>query len=128
VRTAVILGLLDSFYDEQVKFQTAREMLQRIIAACHAMKADGISLLLACREWDVRPKERNQFLQMLQQGADCTYRLAGETEMRVHRTGGHRTFAQPHIVQSNAPVRKLPAPAAGRRVRSVRDETTGNLF
>jgi hypothetical protein len=128
VRTAVILGLLDSFYDEQIKFQIAREMLQHIIAACHAMKTDGISLLLACKEWDVRPKERNQFLHMLRQGADRTYRLAAQTEEHMLGTGEHRTIAQPHIVQSSAVTQRVHGQGGSRRMRTTRDETTGNLF
>ncbi|MCX6135885.1 MAG: hypothetical protein NTV54_00090, partial [Ignavibacteriales bacterium] len=94
-RTAVILGLLDSFYDEQVKFQVAREMLQRIIAACHAMKADGISLLLACKEWDVRPKERNQFLQMLAESADHTYRVAAQGDAQRRNIPENKNVVQP---------------------------------
>jgi len=126
VRAAVILGLLDSFYDEQVKFQIAWAMLQRIIAACHAMKSDGISLLLACREWDVRPKERNQFLQMLREGADHTYRLTAQAEM--HGIGEQHAIAQPHIVQSSAATRRMHRPDGSRRSGSACDETTGNLF
>ena len=74
-QTAIIFGLLDTFYDEQAPFREVRQMLQRIIAVLDELKSDGVSVLLACQEWNVLPKERNQLLATLKERVDHVYRL-----------------------------------------------------
>ncbi len=74
-RAAMIFGLLDTFYDEQAPLREAQQILQRVLAALRTMKAAGISVLLACKEWNVLPRERNQLFAMLKAGVDGVYRL-----------------------------------------------------
>ncbi len=74
--TALIFGLLDTFYDDQVPFREAQGMLQRIVTQLDAMRRQGISILLASTEWNVQPKERNRLFDSLKQVADTVYKLA----------------------------------------------------
>jgi hypothetical protein len=73
--TAMIFGLLDTFYDEQAPFREVQQILRRLLLVLQGMKADGISLLLTCTEWNVLPKERNQLFATLKSGMDRVYRL-----------------------------------------------------
>jgi hypothetical protein len=74
-RTALILGVLDTMYDEQARFREVRQMLLRIVGTLRAMRAGGISVLLACQEWKVQPAERNELLATLKESVDDIYRL-----------------------------------------------------
>lgn len=74
-RTALIFGLLDTFYDEQAPLREVQQILQRVLGSLHAMKQEGISILLACTEWNVLPQERNRLFATLKQGMDRVYRL-----------------------------------------------------
>ncbi|MBI3005631.1 MAG: hypothetical protein HYY49_09485 [Ignavibacteriales bacterium] len=73
--TAMIFGLLDTFYDEQASLREVRQILARLLASFEQMKRSGISLLLACLELNVLPEERNQLFATLKQGMDSVYRL-----------------------------------------------------
>ncbi|MGB2866961.1 MAG: hypothetical protein WBD36_00795 [Bacteroidota bacterium] len=73
--TAIIFGLLDTFYDEQAPFHEVRQILQRLLVTLREMKAAGISVLLASLEHNVLPKERNQLFTTLKTGVDHSYRL-----------------------------------------------------
>lgn len=77
---AMIFGLLDTFYDEQVRFADAYKMLIRIISNLQKMKNQNFSLLIAVEYLKVLPKERNQFLEILKQSADEVYKLTDENE------------------------------------------------
>ena len=74
--TALIFGLLDTFYDEQVPLREVQGMLRRIVVQLDKMRRQGISILLASTEWNVQPKERNQLFDSLKQVADTVYKLA----------------------------------------------------
>lgn len=74
-KTAMIFGLLDTFYDEQAKFHEVRRNLQRILRKLHEMKKEGVSVLLASLETKVLPDERNQLFRMLKSSVDQIYRL-----------------------------------------------------
>ncbi|MBI4429845.1 MAG: hypothetical protein HY562_12090 [Ignavibacteriales bacterium] len=73
--TAMIFGLLDTFYDEQARFREVQQILTRLLASFEQMKRSGISLLLACLELNVLPEERNQLFATLKHGVDSVYRL-----------------------------------------------------
>ncbi len=79
-RTAMIFGLLDTFYDQQASLREVRQILQRVIGALGAMKAEGISVLLACTKWNVMPKERNELFTTLQGGVDTIFRLQPDND------------------------------------------------
>jgi len=72
---AMVFGLLDTFYDEQASFREVQQILQRLLGALQEIKRGGASVLLACTEWNVLPKERNQLFTTLKTGMDSIYRL-----------------------------------------------------
>ncbi len=72
---AMIFGLLDTFYDEQASFREVQQILRRLLGTFTEIRKNGVSLLLACTEWNVLPKERNQLFATLKTGADSVYRL-----------------------------------------------------
>ena len=75
---AMIFGLLDTFYDEQASFREVQQILRRLLGTLQEIKASGVSVLLACTEWNVLPKERNQLFTTLKTGMDTIYRLADD--------------------------------------------------
>ncbi len=77
-RAGIVLGLLDTFYDEQAPFREVREMLHRIIGELQRMRESGLSVLLCNFEWNVLPPERNMLLYRLKQGVDTVYRLTSD--------------------------------------------------
>jgi len=79
---AMVFGLLDTFYDEQAPLREVRQILGRVQESFAAMKADGVSLLIVCREQRVLPEERNQLFTRLKGGMDRVYRLEAE-EVRL---------------------------------------------
>jgi hypothetical protein len=73
--TALVFGLLDTFYDEQASLREVRQILQRLLDSFQEMKSKGISLLLVCLERTVAPQERNQLFTTLKNGVDRVYKL-----------------------------------------------------
>ena len=79
---AMIFGLLDTFYDEQASFREVQQILRRLLGTLQEIKASGVSVLLACTEWNVLPKERNQLFTTLKAGMDTIYRLTDDGNNR----------------------------------------------
>jgi len=75
---AMIFGLLDTFYDEQASFREVQQILRRLLGTLQDIKTNGVSVLLACTEWNVLPKERNQLFTTLKTGMDTIYRLKSD--------------------------------------------------
>jgi hypothetical protein len=73
---AVILGLLDTFYDEQAPLFEVRASLQRIIAALHRLKRQNISVLLASLDRKLESKERNGLFPRLTSAMDQVFAVA----------------------------------------------------
>jgi hypothetical protein len=88
--TALIFGLLDTFYDEQAPLREVQQILQRLLNSFRDMKSRGISLLLVCAERTVAPPERNQLFITLKKGADRAYRLD------VNKNGKLQLFLEDH--------------------------------
>ena len=59
---AIILGLLDTFYDDQAPLFEVQASIGRVIAALHRLKEDNIAVLLASVDMKLESKERNQLL------------------------------------------------------------------
>jgi hypothetical protein len=95
--TALIFGLLDTFYDEQVPFREVKGMLRRIIIQLDRMRRQGFSILLASTEWDIRPRERNQLFDSLKQVADTVYKLAAECPEGFQRVVKNKDRGQKNI-------------------------------
>lgn len=79
---ALIFGLLDTFYDEQVHLREVRAILHRIVDRLHEMKSEGISLLLTSRLWNVAPQGRNALFTTLKTAADNIYRVDTNESMQ----------------------------------------------
>ena len=141
---AMIFGLLDTFYDEQAPLQEVQQILHRLLHTFQTMKADGISLLLVCTEWNVLPKERNQLFERLKAGTDRVYRLKPNQEnkpqifLEQHRTmveqkgecyGKNRPDLYQHYRKRAGVMVQIPAgapegrPDAFRRYVQHRQET-----
>jgi hypothetical protein len=74
-RTAIIFGLLDTFYDEQASTREVQQILQRLLKVFSSMRSSGISLLLVCTEKKVEPRERNQLFDIVKKDADRVYKF-----------------------------------------------------
>jgi hypothetical protein len=90
-RAALILGLLETFYDQQAPFREASLMLERVIAALQEIKSGGVSVLLVCSDVRVLPEERNRFITRLKEGSDAVYHVTVNEEhapvIRLESTG-----------------------------------------
>ncbi len=73
--TAMIFGLLDTFFDEQASLREVQQILQRVLVSLHAMKLNGVSVLVVCHAYNVLPEERNRLFATLKAGMDRVYRL-----------------------------------------------------
>lgn len=94
---AMIFGLLDTFYDEQASLREVQQILRRLLETLQDMKQGGISVLLACTEWNVQPKERNQLFTTLKTGMDTIYHLTLNQDNK------------PSLVLESDAMRSLPA-------------------
>lgn len=123
-QTAFIFGLLDTFYDKQAPFREVSRMLDRVVTALHDMKSQGVSILLACRELNVLPKERNQLFATLAASVDHVYRLEeneqGKPQLffqqyRSIRHGTNSTDVHEYHRQRSGELVKVPPRPAERR-------------
>jgi hypothetical protein len=73
--TAMVFGLLDTFYDEQAPLREVQQILARVSASLRAMKQKNISMLIVCKERTVEPEERNQLFNRLKKAVDGVYLL-----------------------------------------------------
>lgn len=78
--TAMIFGLLDTFFDEQASLREVQQILQRVLAALQVMKTNGVSVLVVCHPYNVLPEERNRLFGTLKTGMDRVYRLEVDEE------------------------------------------------
>jgi hypothetical protein len=97
INAALILGLLETFYDQQAPFREAASMLERVIVSIRELKAGGVSVLLVCSDVKVLPKERNRFIARLKTAADAVYHVAvneeGAPVIRIESAGSpHHTL------------------------------------
>ncbi|MCX6144541.1 MAG: hypothetical protein NTZ35_15135 [Ignavibacteriales bacterium] len=96
---AMIFGLLDTFYDEQASFREVQQILQRLLVALQEVKRGGVSVLLACTEWNVLPKERNQLFATLKTGMDSIYRLTADQNNKPSLILESSGISQQHSLQ-----------------------------
>jgi hypothetical protein len=62
----VILGLLDTYYDDQVPLQEASRSLDRVCRKLRQLRNRGVSILLASIQPDICPKGREKFFRKMQ--------------------------------------------------------------
>ena len=112
--TAIIFGLLDTFYDQQAPLREVQQILHRVVVTLGEMKAKGISVLLVCRKLNVLPKERNELFATLQAGVDTIYRLQADDvpklflEKGVLSNGTHSANIHEHYRQRNEELVEVP--------------------
>ncbi len=99
-RTALVFGLLDTFYDEQAPLREVREILRRLLVSFQVMSSTGISVLVVCLERSVAPKERNDLFAALKEGVDRVYRLgvneSGSLQLFLESRPTERLSCSPH--------------------------------
>ena len=60
-RTAMIFGLLETFYDEQAPLREVQQILGRVAERLQQMKSKGLSILIVCLERTVAPRNATVF-------------------------------------------------------------------
>lgn len=99
---ALIFGLLDTLYDEQAPLRETQQIMRRLQENFALLRTRGITLFLACKEWNVLPRERNAFLLQLKGSADNVFRLNVNEQQHTrlfqeqHTTPLPRTGDRPH--------------------------------
>lgn len=88
VTTAMIFGLLDTFYDEQAPLFEVKASLQRIIVALQQLKAENTAVLLASMDVRLESKERNMLFPKLVATMDQAVRLSHGNNSRSLSGGG----------------------------------------
>lgn len=125
--TAVVLGILDTLYDEQAPLREVRQIFTRMLATLHTMKADGISILIAALDRTVFPPERNSLLTTLKTEMDNIYRLeVSDDSFHLHlekgatHHGTHRTDLHEHHRQRNRQLGEIPTRTSEGRTGDLR--------
>ncbi len=120
--TAMIFGLLNTFYDQQAPLREVRQILHRVIGGLQEMKARGISVLLVSRKLNVSPEERNELFATLQAAVDTVYRLQmnGDApqlflEKGVLHDGTNGSNVHEHYRQRDGELVEIPPRASKRR-------------
>jgi len=80
--TAMVFGLLDTFFDEQASLREVQQILQRVLVSLNTLKTNGVSVLVVCHSYNVLPEERNRLFATLKTGMDRVYRLEVDEENR----------------------------------------------
>jgi AraC-like DNA-binding protein len=75
-RLVIILGLLDTYYDEQVKPHECKQSLQRIMQTLRALVANNIHVLIADVEIAEPPNGKENLFALINRAADVTAVLA----------------------------------------------------
>jgi hypothetical protein len=96
--TAIILGMLDTLYDEQAPLREVRNILHRVLEALREMERNGVSLLICVREQNALPHERSRLLDTLKSGVDTIYRVEASSESLglILHDGTHSTDIHQH--------------------------------
>lgn len=82
-KIALIFGLLDTFYDEQVPLQEVQKILHRLLLHFNKLKSEGISLLITCSEKNIAQQQRNQLFTTLKNAMDKVYKLNANEEGKL---------------------------------------------
>ena len=75
-KVLIVLGLLHTFYDEQISVREAEKSLAGINAKFSSMKKNGISILLASESLTPAQKQRQSFYKRMQAMADDVYEVS----------------------------------------------------
>jgi hypothetical protein len=118
---AIIFGLLDTLYDEQASFRETQNILDRMSGHFALLRERGITLFLACKEWNILPKERNAFLLQLKGAATSVFHLQVNEQQHPRLFREHPrtpTSAQPRrLTPWEGPSRHSPTSSTARSPR-----------
>jgi hypothetical protein len=78
-KVLIVLGLLHTFYDDQISVREAEKSLARIAKKFEALKERGISILLASESLVPSQKERQAFSLRLKSMADDVYEVNSDS-------------------------------------------------
>jgi hypothetical protein len=125
--TAIIFGLLDTFYDEQVSAREAEQILKRLLNRMQELKTEGFSILIAGIAWNVLEQQRRQLFAILKHNVDRAYHVrfdSRNTPQLVVEQGGyhgtHRTDLHEHHRERAGELVEIPPRLTQRRPRPVR--------
>lgn len=76
-KVLIVLGLLHTFYDEQISVREAEKSLAGINAKFAGMKKNGVSILLASENLVPAQKQRQFFYRRMKAMADDVYEVSG---------------------------------------------------
>ena len=71
--SVVILGLLDTFYDDQAKAREVKQILERVLSMLDELRASGISILIANTQYKVLTEEKNSLFPTLRSKVDQSF-------------------------------------------------------
>lgn len=74
-RNVIILGLLDTYYDEQVRSSECRQSLQRIFSTLHTLRRMNIHILLADTNLDDPPAGKTDLFRLMCNAADHVVKI-----------------------------------------------------
>ena len=118
-RTVVILGLLNTYYDEQIKPHECRQSLQRIMQTLTTLAAENIHTLIADVEVRDAPPGKEMLFGLVHDAANVIVRI-GE-----HGFEFHKLFATPHEEKGPLPWDATTIPS---RISSTGTESHGTNF
>jgi hypothetical protein len=78
-KALIVLGLLHTFYDDQISVREAEKSLARISAKFSALKENGISILLASESLTPSQRERQAFQLRLKAMVDDVYEVSSDS-------------------------------------------------
>ncbi|MFZ1080907.1 MAG: hypothetical protein WAO19_03175 [Candidatus Kryptoniota bacterium] len=83
-KVLIVLGLLHTFYDDQISVREAEKSLARISAKFDVLKKSGVSLLLASESLTPSQRERQAFQLRLKAMVDDVYEVSPDSSPLVH--------------------------------------------
>ena len=82
-RVLIVLGLLHTFYDDQISVREAERSLARISEKFDSFKKRGISILLASEDLTPSQKQRQDFPLRLKSMADDIYEVSSDSPPNI---------------------------------------------
>ncbi len=79
IKVLIVLGLLHTFYDEQISVREAEKSLAGISAGFSVMKRSGVSILIASENLIPAQKQRQFFYKRMKAMADDVYEVSGNS-------------------------------------------------
>ncbi len=109
---AIVSGLLNTFYDEDVKFGEAYDLLKEATAEFARLAGRGTRILLACPDTKLPLAPRqNRFVNLLKTVADKALRIEGEGDAATYSHEKPRTKNRASLSSARAEATVYPTTA-----------------